>query len=376
MMVLSPVVPLLLAFALPIHGALLGKHGKNLDGAPQPAIKYLPHFDRYVNHGDPENPQGQLSAQDALKNFVDPDYVFPAVNSDAFLLKCVWSYTGKAAWPMNTAARKDDEELLKTWGLAIQQTRQAFSLKNLSRDDFPLDVFSGTVYRGIALGPESVRDSVWAQYQPEKEIVWEAFSSTATTHKSKDADDYFWQQNTKFEIAVGKMLHRVENTTSQDNVFLPAQISKVSQYANQDEVLLPPYSHFRVVAVKKWSCQARSHPADPRTPQPCKYVWMETTEFPSVGELVEQKRWADLHEKLGALYSEEEEEEEDSALPRTLRSSRRNEEFEEARAAVRADFRTSLAKEVATAMGADAPHVGKVEDHAAGLRLLNYLSAV
>ena len=238
---------------------------------------YGPNFDLYVNHGDAVKNQ-QVPAEKAsdwpLEKF--------AVGSDDRVLACVHNYTGNGpAREINRAIRADDGDGLRKWGLLTKETRDAFETNRLLRGDYILKPYQGTVKRGIYIDHSKL-----GAYQVGQTVTWPAFSSTS-------ANGNEWRGNVKFTIHISKMLDHAQATPT---TFLPADIRSVSKYWGEGEVLIPPYTEFRVLSV--WIPSWYNFFSDTAD------ITLETTEFPSVPELLEQQRWSDVQKYFEVVHSD------------------------------------------------------------------------
>ena len=182
---------------------------------------------------------------------------------------------------MNPAIRDDNREGLRKQGLLIKETRDAFATKRLLRGDYKLKPFQGTVKRGTHIDYSKLE-----AYKVGQTVTWPAFSSTSANGNE------FWG-NVYFEIHISKMLDDAQATPT---TFLPADIRNVSYFKGEGEVLIPPYTEFRVLSVwipgwwRSWISSA--------------YISLETTEFPSVPELLEQQRWSEVEKYFEVVHSD------------------------------------------------------------------------
>ena len=205
-------------------------------------------------------------------------YFMPGYDSKPVLERqkvAVRLYTGNSVYQeINQALRKDDKKGLKTYGSLINLTMQPFSFYAMQQPDSLLKPFVGTVWRGCAL---SKADQ--AQYHAGNVVLWEGFSSTSKTKASAFGGNFI------FEIHCNKCFTGVQNFTGNaKEFFVPASVQHVSSYPKEDEVLYPPYTKFRVVdRIQEFG---KVH------------VVMETTEFPSLSNLVQQGKWDKVWEGL------------------------------------------------------------------------------
>ena len=184
-------------------------------------------------------------------------------------------YTGDSVFQeINQALRKDDGGGLKTYGSLINLTMQPFSSDAMQQPGALLKPFVGTVWRGCSL---SKNDEL--KYHAGNVLRWEGFSSTS----KKKA--FAFGGNCIFEIHCNKCFTAVQNFPGNASAFfVPACVKHVSSYPNEDEVLYPPYTKFRVVdRIQEFG---KVH------------VVMETTEFPSLSKLVQEGKWDKVQEGI------------------------------------------------------------------------------
>ena len=192
-------------------------------------------------------------------------------------------YTGNSVYQeINQALRKDDGEGLKTYGSLINLTMQPFSSYAMQQPDSLLKPFVGTVWRGCSL---SKNDAL--KYHVGNVVHWEGFSSTSKKKLSAFGGNFI------FEIHCNKCFTAVQRSNGQNCIgnakefFVPARIQHLSHYPNEDEVLYPPYTKFRVVdRIHGLFGFGKVH------------VVMETTEFPSLSKLVQQGKWDQVQEGI------------------------------------------------------------------------------
>ena len=190
-------------------------------------------------------------------------------------------YSGNSVYQqMNEALRNDDMNGLKNYGSFINLTMQPFRFDAMQKPDSLLKLFVGTVWRGCQL---SFADQ--SQYHTGNVVVWEGFSSTSIT------STFAFGGNCRFEIHCSKCLMSQQSNAESPNgkgaqLYVPAQIQHLSQFPNEDEVLYPPYTKFRVVnRIQNGSAIT---------------VVLETMEFPCLDLLVKQGKWDQVTEGLAA----------------------------------------------------------------------------
>eukprot|EP00438_Fugacium_kawagutii_P024329 Skav216813 [mRNA] locus=scaffold135:101404:102510:- [translate_table: standard] len=180
---------------------------------------------------------------------------------------------------MNQALRNDDVNGLKEYGSLINLTMQPFSFDAMQKAGALLTPFVGTVWRGCKLS-----EADQSKYYVGNVILWEGFSSTSNSSKSA------FGGNCIFEIHCNKCWEAAKCDAKglEDgcDIFVPAQIQHLSHYPNENEVLYPPYTKFRVVDCVKDSSKVT--------------VVMETMEFPCLNLLVEQGKWDKVQQGIEA----------------------------------------------------------------------------
>ena len=207
------------------------------------------------------------------------NYFLPGCDAKPVLERqkdAIWLYTGNSVYQeINQALRKDDGEGLQTYGSLINLTMQPFSSYAMQQPNSLLKPFVGTVWRGSTL-PKA--DEL--KYNAGNMVCWEGFSSTSKTKASAFGGNFI------FEIHCNKCFMAVQTFTGNaKEFFVPACVKLLSCNPNEDEVLYPPYTKFRVVdRIKEQS--GRIH------------VVMETTEFPSLSDLVQQGKWDQVQEGI------------------------------------------------------------------------------
>ncbi|CAF1184212.1 unnamed protein product [Rotaria sp. Silwood1] len=120
------------------------------------------------------------------------------------------------------------------------------------RSPFGIDFYRGTVYRGARLHPGMIGRFQKEMKQGDKFLTWLGF--TSTTKSSAVANEF--TGNTLFEI----LLTDTDHFTCQG-----VDISKLSHFPNEEEVLLPSGFQFQIVDVK---------PLEPtkNKPYPCFHI--------------------------------------------------------------------------------------------------------
>ena len=178
----------------------------------------------------------------------------------AFLAKA-WS-RGPLCHDVNRCLYKDDAEALELLAPYIQHFREAFRTPSAGR---VLKVFDGHLFR--YMHPET---GGLANYQKDCTIVWPTFSSRTY--------DEAWLKRSGFVVDVAfeiRSYGALEASTPAEagSCYVPCLIEEhvLSQYTNQNEVVMPPFCSFRVVNVNKptgWVFKQTR-------------VFLETTQFPS-----------------------------------------------------------------------------------------------
>ena len=240
------------------------------EGVSNAGSGFKPNFLKFVVGKDSGNqclPVSHFLPGSAAKPLVDQQ-------KDAITL-----YSGNSVYQqMNQALRQDDENGLKYFGLLVNLTMQPFCFDAMQKPDSVLKPFVGTVWRGCTL---SFADQ--NQYHQGNVVVWEGFSSTSKASTSA------FGGNCMFEIHCSKCLMEAQSNgqgLKAKDFFVPAQIQHLSHYPNEDEVLWPPYTRFRVVKrVQNTSVTM---------------VVLETMEFPSLNLLVKQGKWDQVQQGLAA----------------------------------------------------------------------------
>lgn len=142
---------------------------------------------------------------------------------------------------MNQALREDDLDKMKCFGAFIKELRGVFLTDH---KDQILSPFRGTVWRGITV-PDL--EKALQDYQPKKDFVWTAFTSTST--------------NKQVSLGFGNIVFEIrcdppQGTYNDENFeFAPANIQPFSVFPNEEEILFPPNVKFRVCEVQMPSAQ-------------------------------------------------------------------------------------------------------------------------
>jgi hypothetical protein len=133
---------------------------------------------------------------------------------------CIYAYTRQTflVYKMNDCIRSDNKEHLNA----------IYPYVNILMNGLKLYPFHGTVYRGFLLNAAQL-----AKYQKDRTFFWPAFSSTS---KNFTISAHFAQCNVVFEIIIPKAVSHC-----------CGDISKKSAYREEEEVLLKPYTYFRVL---------------------------------------------------------------------------------------------------------------------------------
>lgn len=142
---------------------------------------------------------------------------------------------------MNAALREDDLSKMKIFGAFIKELQEAFLTDQI---DQILTPFRGTVWRGITV-PDL--DKALKDYQPNKDFVWSAFTSTTT---QKDVALDFG--NIVFEIRCDPPEGFYKDKIYE---YAPANIQAFSIFPDEEEILFPPNVKFRVQSVQMPSAQ-------------------------------------------------------------------------------------------------------------------------
>lgn len=116
--------------------------------------------------------------------------------------------------------------------------------------------FQGRVYRGITVGNPS---AVLEGFKAGEEFLWAAFTSTSMSRP--------FGGNIRFEIQCSL------DVDSQAAKYVPAQVTHLSQFVAENEVLFPPHVRFRVVGVKGSTVQ------------------LEAIEYPNVWNVPDSMAW-------------------------------------------------------------------------------------
>jgi len=157
-----------------------------------------------------------------LSLFSQPQYKLSEGRSLSFAL--MWLYT-KEAWPY-----KRINELLRSDSILIEYLAPFIKgLINISKHLDPSFYFSGTVYRATNLSPAAL-----GFYKPGTKFIWSAFTSTTTT---MDPSGQFG--NILFVISIPQSL-----------ASYAFNVQSVSDFPNEEEILLPPNVGYVVVAVE------------------------------------------------------------------------------------------------------------------------------
>jgi len=149
-------------------------------------------------------------------------------------IELVKLYTGNALYrKVNKALRDDDYASMRYFAAYIKELRDVF----LTDHDYQIiKPFEGTVWRGIGV-PGDTTEWVHQNYQPQTQIVWTGFTSTA---KSKEKA---WGGGIVFEIRCYPPPGTYEDD---DPEYAPADVCEFSCYPSEDEVLFPPNVRFTV----------------------------------------------------------------------------------------------------------------------------------
>ena len=283
----SPLGPVAIpvAFGAALASFVIGKH-KEADEAVPPSVIA-------------EEEEGPSDADHGLKpNFVKfvvvtdqstpIDHFLPGCGAKPLLDQqkdAIHLYSGNSVYQqMNQALRKDDQTGLKTYGSLINLTMQPFSFAAMQKPGSLLTPYVGTVWRGCQL-PEFDRK----KYKVGNVVLWEGFSSTSKTL------DAAFGGNFRFEIHCNKCLMAAQTSgeglhRNGVEIFVPAQIQHLSQYPNEDEVLYPPYTKFRVVSRIDGLLGVLKGVT----------VVMETMEFPCLNSLMQQGQWDKVQHGIAA----------------------------------------------------------------------------
>eukprot|EP00913_Durusdinium_trenchii_P000761 g710.t1 len=180
---------------------------------------------------------------------------------------------------MNQALRHDDMTGLKEYGSLINLTMQPFGLSAMKTHSV-LKPFVGTVWRGCNLSSSDLQ-----KYEVGEVVLWEAFSSTSTSPSSA------FKGNVVFEIHCNKALEVQKGDEHElkdlfNDLIVPAQIHHLSKYPNENEVLYPPYTKFRLVSRTDMLLTTN--------------IVLETMEFPSLSLLAEEGKWEEVKKGLHA----------------------------------------------------------------------------
>jgi hypothetical protein len=140
---------------------------------------------------------------------------------DASTIFRIWSLEGEEKYYriINNALLSDNYVVLNKYKSFINDLRKAIKQNPLQE--------SVTVYRGLRLDPKYVQ----CEYKIGKLFLWPTLSSTS---RNKDITSKFG--NYTFEI----------NISTKDGYTYCADISQYSKYPKEQEVLIYPYSGFRV----------------------------------------------------------------------------------------------------------------------------------
>ena len=227
-------------------------------------------------------------------------HFLPNVSNKAALEEAaIRLYSGNTVYArMNQALRDDDVDGLWEYGGLIKLTMQPFGFDAMQSQGSVLKPYVGIVWRGCRLS-----SSVLSKYQVGQMVIWEGFSSTSSAKKSA------FGGNVAFEIHCNKALealklkpggevsldgevhesHPTSSTSAGPHVkndfFVPAQIHHLSQYPNENEVLYPPYTKFRIVSRVNGI-------------QTC--IVLETMEFPSLCLLAKEGNWNEVKKGMEA----------------------------------------------------------------------------
>jgi len=208
-------------------------------------IKYVEHF----------NPESHAGANSYAKTHA---HTILSTDSKTRQKQLLEIYTGNSIYgELNRCLRHDEEEYMKLSAGYIRELRDIFRTDKSSI----VSTFKGIVWRGITV-PDPA--STLKVYEKDEELVWPSFTSTSSLKKASFGGNINFEINCSAEINGYKAK------------YAPAVISSFSVYKSEEEVLFPPHVKFRVVN-KKGS-----------------HVWLETTEFPSVWDLIENARWDDF----------------------------------------------------------------------------------
>eukprot|EP01124_Arcella_intermedia_P026868 TRINITY_DN5150_c0_g1_i4.p1 TRINITY_DN5150_c0_g1~~TRINITY_DN5150_c0_g1_i4.p1 ORF type:complete len:508 (-),score=151.27 TRINITY_DN5150_c0_g1_i4:73-1596(-) len=157
-----------------------------------------------------------------LSHFSQPQFNLSEGRSLSFAL--MWLYT-KEAWPY-----KRINELLRADSPLIEYLAPFIKgLVNISKHLDPSFYFSGTVYRATNLSPTAL-----GFYKPATRFIWSAFTSTTTT---MDPSGQFG--SILFVISIPKNL-----------ASYAFNVQAVSDFPNEEEILLPPNVGYVVDAVE------------------------------------------------------------------------------------------------------------------------------
>eukprot|EP00811_Abedinium_folium_P016319 NODE_2525_length_2196_cov_6.381344.p1 GENE.NODE_2525_length_2196_cov_6.381344~~NODE_2525_length_2196_cov_6.381344.p1 ORF type:complete len:463 (-),score=104.45 NODE_2525_length_2196_cov_6.381344:264-1652(-) len=187
-------------------------------------------------------------------------------------------YTGDLLYgSVNKALYTNDAGELDKYGAYIWELRAVFRLVErdgqLCTKHSIIRPFFGTCARGCNM-PAAVVEEQKRRWKRGQLLCWSSFTSTSAGTS--------FGGNVKYSIDCGTM------ATPKSGQYYPCNISDVSEYPGEREVLWPPHCSFRLVNVLTNADGTHT-------------VEMETVEFPSVWELVKEElweqfeRWAEAH---------------------------------------------------------------------------------
>mmetsp|Transcript_112932 Transcript_112932/g.364560 ORF Transcript_112932/g.364560 Transcript_112932/m.364560 type:complete len:371 (-) Transcript_112932:245-1357(-) len=143
-------------------------------------------------------------------------------------------------------------------------------LRDVFRTDLPCRIvspFKGEVSRGVFVQAEDLQ-AHRAFYQKDVEFTWPAFTSTSRLESVGKSFSNGLLFRIRCDVAASSTVA----------LYAPADISKLSAFESESEVLFPPHVRFRVVDVQG------------------RVIFLETMELPSVWATLEAERRAALEE--------------------------------------------------------------------------------
>lgn len=142
------------------------------------------------------------------------------------------------AHEMNKALCDDDLEGMRYFASFIRELRDVFLTDHVDQIITP---FSGTVWRGVEVENPS---EMLKEYKPGMDFVWSGFTSTYTGKEKA--------------MTVGNIIFEMrcqppEGTyDDEDWEYAPASIKEFSNFVEDDEILFPPNTKFRVIEIKSF----------------------------------------------------------------------------------------------------------------------------